>query len=208
MSRLSNKLIHNGYLQTDLIIDAFSEISRSEFLPKEFQKEADADVALPIGYGQTISQPTVVAFMMELLDPARGHKILDVGSGSGWTSALLSYIVGSQGKVVAIELREKLKEIGESNADKFGFVRKGIASFHAGDGSKGFSEEAPYDRILVSAGAEEVPEELKRQLKVGGKMVIPISPRSSIMYIERKSDDEFYKEEYPGFVFVPLITSH
>lgn len=205
MSKLTNELIHKGYLQTDILIDAFSEIGRIEFIPKEFEKDADADIPLPIGFGQTISQPTVVAFMMELLDPKRDQKILDVGSGSGWTTAVLSYVAGSHGKVIAIDREEKIKELGECNVDKFGFVKKGIASFFAADGSKGFPTEAPFDRILVSAGAEHVPEDLKNQLKVGGKMVIPISLRNSIMYLEKKGENDFYTEEYPGFVFVPLI---
>jgi len=205
MSKLTNELIHKGYLQTDILIDAFSELGRLEFVPREFEKDADADIALPIGFGQTISQPTVVAFMMELLDPKRDQKILDVGSGSGWTTAILSYVAGSHGKVIAVDYEEKIKQLGESNTDKFGFVKKGIASFFTGDGSKGFPSEAPFDRILVSAGAEHVPEDLKKQLKIGGKMVIPISSRSSIMYLEKKGEEDFYTEEYPGFVFVPLI---
>jgi protein-L-isoaspartate(D-aspartate) O-methyltransferase len=203
MSKLVNDLIENGYLKSDLVIDAFSEISRIEFVPKDLEGEADENVALPIGFGQTISQPLTVAFMFELLDPRRGQKILDVGSGSGWTTALLSYIAGSQGKVIGIERIEMLKKIGEKNADKYGYVKKGIAEFYASDGNIGFPPGAPFDRILVSASTNKIPGELKKQLKVGGKMVIPI--RGSIWYLEKKSEKEFYKEEYPGFVFVPLI---
>jgi protein-L-isoaspartate(D-aspartate) O-methyltransferase len=203
MSRLVNNLIRNGYLKNDLIIEAFAEINRIEFLPKELEAQADADVALPIGFGQTISQPMTVAFMLELLDPQRGQNILDVGSGSGWTSALLAYVVGSQGKIIAVERFPELMEFGKKNADKFGYVKKGIAEFYDGDGSKGFLEKAPFDRILVSAEAETVPEELKKQLKIGGKMVIPM--KNSIWYLEKKSEEDFEKEEYPGFAFVPLI---
>ncbi|MFA4817237.1 MAG: protein-L-isoaspartate O-methyltransferase [Parcubacteria group bacterium] len=203
MSKLVNDLMKDGYLKSDLIIDAFFEISRIEFVPKELEGEADENVALPIGFGQTISQPLTVAFMFELLDPKRGQKILDVGSGSGWTTALLSYIVGSGGKVIGVERIEKLKKIGEKNADKYGYVEKGIAEFYAADGNIGFPPGAPFDRILVSASTDRVPVELKKQLKIGGKMVIPI--RGSIWYLEKKSETDFYKEEYPGFVFVPLI---
>lgn len=192
-------------MRTDRIIDAFSEISRIEFLPEEFALQADADVAFPIGYGQTISQPSTVALMFELLDPQEGHKILDVGSGSGWTAALLSYIAGEKGKVIAIERKEELKKVGENNADKFKYIKDGRARFFSGDGSLGFSREAPYDRILVSASANVIPEELKKQLKIGGKMVIPV--KNSIVFLERKSEDEFVKEEYAGFSFVPLIIS-
>jgi protein-L-isoaspartate(D-aspartate) O-methyltransferase len=204
MSKIVNDLIKNGYLKSDLIIDAFSEISRIEFVPAELESEAEENIALPIGYGQTVSQPLIVAFMLELLDPRRGQKILDVGSGSGWTTSLLSYIVGSSGKVIGVEIIEELKKIGERNTDKYGYVKKRIAEFHIYDGSIGFSPGAPYDRILVSAAADRIPEELKNQLKVGGKMVIPVW--NSIFYLEKKSDTDFRQEEFPGFVFVPLIT--
>jgi len=205
MSKLVNDLIQKGYLKSDPVIDAFSEISRMEFVPKELELEAEEDIALPIGYGQTISQPLVVAFMLELLDPQRGQKILDVGSGSGWTTALLSYIAGAEGKVIGIERIKELKEFGERNADKFGYVRKGIAEFVEGDGSQGFPEKEPYDRILVSAVSYEVPGALKDQLKVGGKLVMPIG--NSVIYLEKKGENDFYKEEFTGFYFVPLVIS-
>ncbi|HLN18868.1 MAG TPA: protein-L-isoaspartate O-methyltransferase [Patescibacteria group bacterium] len=206
MSKLVFQLIKNGYLRSDLIIDAFWEISREEFLPEELAREAEANIALPIGHGQTISQPLTVALMLELLDPRRGHNILDIGSGSGWTTALLSYIVGKNGRVTAIEREGELKKIGERNVAKYGYLKDkkhGIAEFHVADGTKGFSKNAPYDRILVSASAESVPKALKEQLKVGGKMIIPL--RHSIWYLEKKSENDFSKEEYPGFDFVPLI---
>lgn len=204
MSKLVNNLIRDGYLKSDAIIGALEHIRRIEFVPKELELEVDADVALPIGYGQTISQPLVVAIMLELLDPKKGQKILDVGSGSGWTTALLAHIVGPEGKVIAVDIIQALAEFGERNADKFGFVKKGIAEFHNADGSKGFPSEAPYDRILVSASAsDEIPQALKDQLKIGGKMVIPY--RNSIVYLEKESADKFYKEEFPGFTFVPFV---
>ncbi|HPN96510.1 MAG TPA: protein-L-isoaspartate O-methyltransferase [Candidatus Moranbacteria bacterium] len=206
MSKLVNDLMRRGYLKADLIIDAFSEISRIEFVPPEFESQASVDIALPIGYGQTVSQPLTVAFMFDLLDPQRDQRILDVGSGSGWTTALLSYVVGKNGKVIALEIKEELRKIGEKNVDKFSFVKKGIARFILSDGNKGFPQEAPYDRILVSAEAEFVPDALKKQLKIGGKMVIPV--RHSLWYLEKRGEDDFYKEEYPGFAFVPLITEN
>lgn len=204
MSSLVNQLIKDGYLKTSLIIDAFSEINRIEFVKEEFERDAEANVALPIGYGQTISQPLTVAVMLELLDPRRGHKILDVGSGSGWTTALLSYIVGEKGQVIALEIREALREFGEKNVNKFDYVKKGIAKFYGADGNSGFPNEAPYDRILVSAEAPQVPKALKKQLKIGGKMVIPV--RNSLWYLEKRGENDFYKEEYSGFAFVPLVT--
>jgi protein-L-isoaspartate(D-aspartate) O-methyltransferase len=206
MSKLVNDLIRNGYLKTDSIIEAFERIGRIEFVPKEIESQANVNVALPIGYGQTISQPLVVAFMLELLDPREGQKIMDVGSGSGWTTALLSYIVGQKGKVVSLEIIEELLTIGKKNTDKFGFVKNGIAEFHNVDGNNGFPAQAPYDRILVSASvAGKIPPALKEQLAIGGKMVLPV--RDSIIYIEKRAADDFYEERFPGFIFVPLIFS-
>lgn len=203
MSHLVNNLIRDGYLKTDIIIDAFSKIDRLEFVPPSLESEAEANIPLPIGHGQTISQPLTVAFMLELLDPQPGQMILDVGSGSGWTTALLSCIVGEKGKVIAMERIKELCEFGEKNVEKFGFIKKGIAEMHCADGIKGFPKHAPYDRILVSAMTDEVPKALKEQLKIGGKMVIPV--HNDIWYLKKEGADEFCKEEYPGFSFVPLV---
>lgn len=203
MSRLVNNLIKDGYLRTDAIIDAFSEIQRIEFIPEELESEAEANIPLPIGFGQTISQPLTVAIMFELLNPEVGHHVLEVGSGSGWATALLSYIVGSKGKVTSLEIIPELYAIGKTNVDKYGYVKNGIADMQCSDGTHGYPPNAPYDRILVSAMATEVPQALKDQLKVGGKMVIPI--HNDIWYLEKRGDNDFYKEEYPGFSFVPLV---
>lgn len=203
MSRLVHDLIRNGYLRSDAIINAFSKINRMEFVPEDLEREAEKNIPLPIGFGQTISQPLTVAVMFELLDPQAGQNILDVGSGSGWTTAMLSEIVGGGGKVTALERIKELCEIGKANVDKYGFIEKGIAEIHCGNGSKGWQRSAPFDRILVSAAADEVPAALKEQLKVGGKMVIPV--HNNIWYLEKRGEDDFYKEEYRGFAFVPLI---
>ena len=172
-------------------------------MPENMKDLAEVDEAMPIGQGQTISQPKVVAFMLELLEPKAGEKILDVGSGSGWTSALLSEIVGGKGRVVSLELIPELKEFGEKNAAKYGFVEKGTAQFICCDGSKGYEEESPFDKILASAAARRVPEAWKKQLKVGGRIVAPIN--SSIFLFVKKSENEMEEKEYPGFIFVPLI---
>jgi protein-L-isoaspartate(D-aspartate) O-methyltransferase len=203
MNRLTNKLMKNGYLRTDSVIEAFSHVNRIEFVPSDMELQSDIDIPLSIGYGQTISQPTTVAIMMELLDPRPGQKILDIGSGSGWTTALLSCIVGKEGKVIALETVKELCDWGRKNADKMGFVKEGIAEFYNLDGSTGNEARAPYDRILVSATTNEVPQELKDQLKVGGKLVMPV--RNCLHYVEKRGENDFYEEEYPGFTFVPLV---
>lgn len=203
MSRLIEDLIQQGYLRSDIIIDAFRKIRREEFLPGGLKNLSEEDVALPIGSGQTISQPLTVAFMLELLNPERGQNILDVGSGSGWTTALLSEIVGDEGHVTALEILPEISSWGKKNADRFGFVKKGVAEFHVADGRAGFPKNAPYDRILISASADEIPENLKEQLRVGGRMVIPVE--NSIWMLEKKEEGGFREEEYPGFAFVPLV---
>jgi protein-L-isoaspartate(D-aspartate) O-methyltransferase len=206
---LIDYLIKEGWLKTPRIIDAFKEIKRVDFLPEDTKDLADLNEALPIGFGQTISQPLVVAFMLELLDPRPGEKILDVGSGSGWTTALLAEIVTSdkqqekKGKVIAIEIIPELTKFGEKNVAKYNFIKKGIVGFICADASKGYKKEAPFDKILASASAKELPRAWKEQLKIGGRIVTPIG--NSIWLFIKKSEDGFEQIEYPGFVFVPLI---
>ena len=198
------KLIKQEWLKSPSIIQAFQKIKRQDFLPEDMKRMADLDRALPIGFGQTISQPLVVAFMLEQLDPKPGHKILDIGSGSGWTSALLAEIVGPKGKVIAIEIVPGLKEFGEKNTSKYNFIKKGIVEFICGDGSKGYAKEAKFDRILASASGRELPLAWKEQLKIKGKIVAPIG--TSIWTFIKKSKNSFEEIEHPGFAFVPLIT--
>jgi len=203
MSQLVNSLIKEGWLKTPRIIEAFLKIKREDFLPKDIKDLAEVNEALPIGFGQTISQPLVVAFMLELLQPREGEKILDIGSGSGWTSALLGEIVGKKGKVIAIEIIPELKEFGEKNVAKYNFIEKGIVQFVCADGSKGWEKEAPFDKILVSAEAKTLYLAWREQLKIGGRIVVPIE--NSIWLFEKKSENNFESKEYPGFVFVPLV---
>jgi len=222
---LIDSLIKEGWLKTPRIIKAFREVKRVDFLPKEIKDLAELNEALSIGYGQTISQPLVVAFMLELLQPQPGDKILDVGSGSGWTSALLSKIVGKEGKVIAIDIVPELVEFSKKNVAKYNFlapyrtegsgagIEKGIVEFFCADGSKGYEKEAPYDKILASASAETLPQVWKEEVKIGGRIVTPIG--SSIWLFIKKSpsfakategkEAEFEEIEYPGFAFVPLI---
>ena len=198
------KLIKQEWLKSPIIIQAFQKIKRQDFLPEDMKGLADLDQALPIGFGQTISQPLVVAFMLEQLDPQPGHKILDIGSGSGWTSALLAEIVGSKGKVIAVEIVPGLKEFGEKNTSKYNFIKKRVVEFICADGSKGYAKEAEFDRILASASGRELPLAWKEQLKIKGKIVAPIG--TSIWTFIKKSKNSFEEIEHPGFAFVPLIT--
>src|SRR4030042_3402013 len=197
-------LIKEGWLRTPWIIEAFEKVKRIDFMPEDMKNLAELNEALPIGDGQTISQPLVVAFMLEQLGPEPGNKILDIGSGSGWTTALLADIVGKKGKVFGIEVIPELKEFGERNVRQYSFIEKGIVKFILADGSKGYREEAPFDRILASASAKKIPQAWKEQLKIGGRIVAPIG--TSIWMIEKESEESFKKVEYPGFAFVPLIS--
>jgi protein-L-isoaspartate(D-aspartate) O-methyltransferase len=203
MNNLINQLISQGYLKTPRIIRAMKTVHRADFMLPEFKNSAEVNVPLPIGFGQTISQPLTVAFMLELLQPRPGDKILDIGSGSGWTTALLAKIVGEKGKIFGIELVPELCKFGEENVGKYNFIKKGIAKIICLSGSRGYKKEAPYDKILVSAAAPKMPTELKKQIKIGGRIIIPI--RSSIWMIERTSKNKFKEVEHYGFAFVPLI---
>ena len=200
---LNDSLIQEGWLKTSRVIKAFEKIKRIDFLPEDMKNLAELNEALPIGYSQTISQPLVVAFMLEQLQAQPGDKVLDIGSGSGWTTALLAEIVRPEGKVIAIEVVPELKEFGEKNTAGYNFIEKGIAEFVCTDGSKGYQKEAPFDKILASASAQAIPIYWKEQLKVGGRIVAPIG--NSIWLFVKKSNREFQETEFPGFVFVPLI---
>jgi len=221
---LVDELIKNNWLKTPEIVEAFREIKRADFLPKGMENLAEINEALPIGWGQTISQPLVVAFMLELLQPQSGERILDIGSGSGWTTALLAHCVSQQGspksqrktigslpdrqipngKIISIEIIPELMEFGKKNVAKYNFIEKGIAEFICADGSEGYKEEAPYDKILASASVQtQIPSAWKEQLKIGGRIVTPVE--TSIWLLIKKSKDKFEETEYPGFVFVPFI---
>jgi protein-L-isoaspartate(D-aspartate) O-methyltransferase len=157
----------------DRVAAAFAAVPRASFLPEGERRSAGFDGPLPIGHGQTNSQPRTVESMLRLLDVNPGHKVLDVGSGSGWTTALLAHLTGPTGRVLGVEIEPDLVELGTRNLDAFGFS---WASIHeARPGVLGLPDAAPYHRILVSAMARELPDELVEQLHSGGVMVIPVN---------------------------------
>ncbi|HSR73435.1 MAG TPA: protein-L-isoaspartate O-methyltransferase [Sulfurovum sp.] len=200
LDKLVDNMIASNMLKSPLIIDAFRTIDRRYFVPDDLIDDAYIDAPLPIGHYQTISQPSTVAFMLERLDPKDGNSVLDIGSGSGWTTALLCYIVGDKGSVIGVERVDELVEQGKENLSKFRF------NSHCHIEKAGDKLGLPgkqFDRILVSASADEIPEELFSQLKTGGILVIPI--RESIFKFTKVSDTQIDKEEFYGFVFVPLI---
>ena len=205
---LIDNLIKEGYLKTPKIIEAFKKVKRQDFVRSEDKELVELNEPLPIGYGQTISQPLTVAFMLELLTPQDRETILDVGSGSGWTVALLASIVGNQGKVYGLEKIKALADFAASNVNKYNFLRKGIVQIFCTDGYLGLPQAAPFDKIIVAAAAEEIPNKLLEQLKIGGKLVIPVgNPYESqtIEMIAKIGPNKYNKKSYPGFIFVPLV---
>lgn len=178
-------------------------MDRSDFVDPDHKSSAYVDAPLSIGYGQTISQPTTVGIMLTLLELERGMKVLEVGAGSGWVVALIAYLVGDSGEVVGVERIPQLAELGRKNIEKYS--KDNNAGIYDIEDEIGYQPNAPYDRIIVSASSTDLPMELVHQLKPGGIMVIPIL--YSLWKVMKKSDDpeDLIKQEFPGFVFVPLI---
>ena len=200
MENLVRHLLKSGVLKTKSIIDAFQTIDRKNFVSSGDKEDAYGDHPLSIGFDQTISQPTTVAFMLGLLSVAKGNKVLDVGSGSGWTTALLAHLAGTKGAVYGVEIVPELVSFGAGKLAKYDFQNAEIFDASA---TLGLPTEAPFDKILVSAAGRAVPEELLSQLKVGGTMVMPV--KDAIWKIQKISEAETEIEKYEGFRFVPLI---
>ncbi len=178
---------------------AFQSAPRAFFLPADQKRFAQVDAPLPIGFGVTNSQPTTVANMLSLLEVRGGQKVLDVGSGSGWTSALLSELVGQEGEVLAVERVPELVTRSSQILEDWSNVRV----FEATPGVFGLPDQGPFDRILVSAMAEELPGGLVDQLAPGGLMVIPVASR--MLRVEKKSSGQVSVTSHGLYSFVPLL---
>ncbi len=204
MDELIKLLKTKGVLKSDSITSALWNVDRADFVRKEEKIFAYDDVPLPIGHGQTISQPYTVVFMLELLEVKKGQIVLDAGFGSGWQSALLSHIVGEEGKVFAFEIVKELCSFGKNNLKKYPRLEKNISFFceSAKEGVPGIPDRS-LDRIIAAARMREVPEVWKKQLKEGGIMVYPL--KESIFKEKKKTEGIFEKQEFPGFVFVPFV---
>ncbi len=181
------------------IANAFNVVPRERFLPDDVAAQAHIDMPLSIGFNQTNSQPTTVRMMLEWLDPQPGDTVLDVGAGSGWTTALLAHLVGQQGRVIGVEKIPELARFSRKNLEDAGVLN---AVINDANSQMGWPPEAPYDRILVSAAAEQIPKDLLDQLIAGGRMVVPV--KNSVIVIDKDSQGISKKTEYPGFAFVPL----
>ncbi len=195
-------------IQSENVKTAFLNVKRELFIPEQLQADAYYDGALPLGFGQTISQPSTIAIMLEMLKVEKGFKVLEVGSGCGYVTALLSELVGLEGKVFGMEIVPELVEISKKNLEKQGVKNVSIIQ---GDGSKGLQEKAPFERILISSASPFIPKPLLEQLSEKGICVAPIGDESSQEMISIiKSKNELIQEKYPfsAFVFVPLKGEH
>lgn len=187
---------------------AFLEVKRENFVPKRFEQYSYSDDALPNELGQTISQPSTIAMMLEILELKEGMKVLEVGSGSGYVLALMSRIVGKDGRVYGVELFKQLVEKSGENLEK-----EGIANIEVkeGDGAGGWKEKAPFDRILVSCACPFIPRELFNQLKEGGMVVAPVGDTGTqVMEMLVKKKGKPFKKTFTEslFKFVPLLGKH
>jgi len=211
--QLIKELTELGYLKSSRLIEAFEKIDRINFISDELKDSAYVNEPLPIGFGQTISQPLTVAFMLELLDLKRREKVLEIGSGSGWQTALIAFMIEHPGGItededglygmVAIERIPELKKMTEKNVSHYSFIERGVVKVIEGDGSRGREEDAPYDKIIAAAAGNDIPKEWKEQLRIGGKIVAPV--KNSVVLMEKTGKNEFEKKEFFGFSFVPLV---
>jgi len=197
--QLIEKLQDKG-ISSEVVLNALNRIPRHLFMDSGFEDFAYQDKAFPIAEGQTISQPFTVAFQTQLLEVQKGDKILEIGTGSGYQTAVLCEL-GAQ--VYSIERQQKLYKFTKRFLEKLGYRPKYL-SF--GDGYKGLPNHAPFDKILVTAGAPYVPKPLMAQLKVNGKLIIPVGEDPQIMTLfVRTAKDKFDKHTYGEFRFVPLL---
>ncbi|MGE5365019.1 MAG: protein-L-isoaspartate(D-aspartate) O-methyltransferase [Bacteroidota bacterium] len=196
---LIRKLSDNGITDTS-VLKAMWEVERHLFVPEAVSPHAYRDVALPIGSGQTISQPYTVAFMTQALRVTPDMKILEIGTGSGYQAAIL---VKMGAKVFTIERQDEIFLRTQKLFDVLG-IR---AVMRLGDGTIGWSEYAPFDGIIVTAGSPVVPVNLKKQLAVGGRLVIPVGDRKTQMLkiITKTAEEQYSEQDIPSFAFVPLI---
>ncbi|EKQ55842.1 MAG: protein-L-isoaspartate and D-aspartate O-methyltransferase [Methanobacterium sp. Maddingley MBC34] len=205
---LVERLFKQGYITTEKVKNAMLKIPREEFMPPENSSHAYLDRPFSIGKGQTISAPHMVAIIAEKLELEEGMNILEIGSGWGYNAAVVAEIVGKKGHVYTIERIPALAEKARDNLKKTGY--SDVVTVIEGDGTVGYPDKAPYDRIYGTASAPKIPEPLKKQLKIGGKLIMPTGSDyfQELVSVQRISDDDYQTLNLGGVVFVPMIGKH
>ena len=202
LNALIASLKNSGFLNRNDVEFAFENFPRHEFVPTSEQDQAYANRPLEILKNQTISQPGVVSRMTEWLDVKDGQRILEVGTGSGWQTAILSLLVGT-GTVYSIEIHSELFDFAKKNLEKFKIDNVNLI---LGDGGKGYLHASPYDRIIIPAACSEVPLPLFDQLKENGLLVAPVGPSSQSLVLLKKTANGIIEiKNQPNYVFVPLL---
>lgn len=204
---LVDHLRRRGYLTKPEVASAMAKVPREEFVPRGLRDEAYIDTPLPIGSGQTISAPHMVAMMAEALDLRPGQKVLEVGCGSGYHAAVVAELVSPGGHVFSVERLKELADFARDNLERTGYSDR--VTVVLSDGSAGLADEAPFDRIFVACGAPSLPEPLKSQMKDGGLMLVPVGGRmyQDLVKVERRGRS-YSTINLGGCVFVPLIGEH
>jgi protein-L-isoaspartate(D-aspartate) O-methyltransferase len=206
-----NDLIRSGYLSSEKVIKAMLKVKREDFLLESQKDLAYLDTPLSTGYGQTISAIHMVAIMNEALELEAGHKVLEIGAGSGYHAATIAEIIApsdqpQKGHIYTIEVIPELAKFAEENLKKGGYER--AVTVICADGSRGYPLEAPYDRILATAAAPKVPQPLIDQLKIGGILVAPIGDLytyQNLVYVKKLADGRLHRKNLGGVVFVPMV---
>jgi protein-L-isoaspartate(D-aspartate) O-methyltransferase len=207
--RLVSKLLEMGYINSEIVKDAMIKVPREEFMTPETKSFAYLDRPIPLKNGQTISAPHMVAIICEKLGLEKGMKVLEIGTGFGYNAAVVAEIIGPEGHVYTIERIENLKKTAEQNLNRTGYSKN--VSVILGDGTNGYNEQAPYDRIYATASAPKIPEPLKKQLKIGGRLITPIGHDTSVqelLCLTRINENDYKSHNLGGVVFVPMIGEH
>ncbi|NPA85186.1 MAG: protein-L-isoaspartate(D-aspartate) O-methyltransferase [Crenarchaeota archaeon] len=201
---LAEKLVREGYIRRPEVARAMLKVPRELFVPEGLREYAYEDRPLPIGMGQTISAPHMVAYMVEAAEIGRGDRVLEVGTGSGYHAAIMAELVGPEGHVYTIE---RIPELAEQARERLRALGYDNVTVIVSDGSKGYPPAAPYDKIIVTAAARRIPPKLLEQLKVGGVMVIPVEeePGYQVLYKIVKKPEGLEVRRLLPVAFVPLI---
>jgi protein-L-isoaspartate(D-aspartate) O-methyltransferase len=203
-AQMVKNLQRSGYVKSKEVAEAMMAVPRHIFVPRRARGSAYIDRPLPIGEGQTISAPHMVAMMLEKLDLMEGQKVLEIGGGSGYHAALAAYMIGEEGLVVSVERIGALAERAREVLMESGLEQR--VMMVVGDGSLGWEKKAPYDRIFITAASPQIPPPLMDQLKDGGKLLIPLgSLHLQTLVLAEKRGNKIKKKSFGGCMFVPMI---